>query len=168
MMNANATTIEAPDPGASGVRRIAPERIRNAHDNPAAELERLRYVADRLRLMASCPPDVLPHGRWLEIVDHELNEFANVLFRHFAHEEDGGYFAELLLECPSFESRVRSLAREHDVVTDDVEQILNAVCSAAPRPLIEARIVGLLNRIEAHEEAENEIVQEALLVDLGG
>ena len=141
---------------------------RSAPTPPFQEHARLAFLADRLRLMALCPPDVVAERRWLELIHTEINDLGNVLFRHFAFEEHGGYFAEVLLEHPSLADCISRLEHEHDMMTAELEAILNLLCGKPSRSVVAARIVALLDTFAAHEQTENQLAQDAVLVDLGG
>ncbi len=97
------------------------------------------------------------------------------LREHFETEENdeaGGYMRAALRAAPYLERRAGHLREQHDEFTRRISKIREALHDAAPELLpwseLQANMQALVKELLAHDEAENEILSEAFLDDLGG
>ena len=134
------------------------EQIRREHD----ELRQLlgsvrRTLADRLETVAS--------------VAEKLSELCEHVETHFAEEETGGFFDQVLEKEPRFGERTQALQNEH-------VQLLAAVRKLAETSRAEGdsddwwlRVEGEFHEFSKdlmrHESKENELLQDTLSVDIG-
>lgn len=105
----------------------------------------------------------------LEILK-QLESMSQHLERHFANEEAGGYMEEALALAPRFSSQAAQLLKQHAHLNQSFAQLLSAAQRVKDSPeswsCLTQQIVELLKKLEAHEAAENRIMQEAFNVDL--
>lgn len=128
-------------------------------------------LADRLRqTVAVVPRTEMPV--WLDELRERLSHFRAHLIKHMAMEEEDGYMAEVLERRPSLASRVTLLQHQHRQIRrllDDLHQLLEDM--TADQLLLAQdcgrRIDSLLDTIQRHEDAENDLVQFVFTEDLG-
>lgn len=134
--------------------------IHDEHERLEALLAELQWVL------------VKPSDTHLSIVKELMDELAVLLREHFAHEEEGGYFSELVDSRPAFAARVERLRQEHREMLAAVENINRQLRHADSTPLwfamIETDFTSFLHRCELHQHEENGMVQEGYLIDEGG
>jgi hypothetical protein len=104
------------------------------------------------------------------VVIRELSRMQEHLERHFALEEEGGYLEEALAMAPRLGPQASKLLAQHA----EFKQAMFKLVAAAERsrktpalwPRLARQIEELLKRLEAHESAENRIIQAGFNVDL--
>ncbi len=100
-----------------------------------------------------------------------LEGFDSALREHFAVEEEGGYFADVLKVAPRLSRRAARLEQNHREFSERLEALLALVQYAIDaRDAWERVTTGVerfLRELRAHEDDENELVREAFMVDLG-
>lgn len=128
-------------------------------------------LADRLRQTVAVVPRVATPV-WLNELRDRLGHFRAHMIKHMAMEEEGGYMAEVLERRPGLALRVGALQHQHRQVRrllDDLHQLLGEM--AADQLLLAQdcgrRIDSLLDTIQRHEDAENDLVQFVFTEDLG-
>ncbi len=95
-------------------------------------------------------------------------DFEGVLIEHFAIEEQGGYFAEVLAVAPRLSGRVSRLKRNHPAFRRRLTRLRKHIPDPTIAwPEVEARVAALLKALADHESAENDLVHEAFMQDLG-
>jgi hypothetical protein len=97
-----------------------------------------------------------------------IEEFECQLILHLAAEEAEEFFGSLVTEQPSLLLRVERLQAEHGRMAEALDQVLESAKSGAPGPELAERITRFLNWFDAHEHAENALMQEFFLLDQGG
>jgi hypothetical protein len=99
-----------------------------------------------------------------------LADLARELPQHFAHEERGGYFSDVIAVAPRLSKRANELLGDHDDFLRLSSDVLELAKSAGASPEkwseVQASYAALEARILAHESAENELVQEAFMSDV--
>ena len=136
------------------------------HDETLSQHRRLRLVADRLRLLVMAPSEALPEPRMRSLFVAEVSHFADGLAAHFAHEEDGGYMRTVIVERPDLHETISALEGEHAELTRHISDVLAALERDAMAQ-IGAELRGMLDRFEAHERKENQLIQSTFNTDLG-
>ena len=100
-----------------------------------------------------------------------LEGFDPALREHFAVEEEGGYFADILKVAPRLSRRAARLEQNHKEFSKRLQSLLALVRYAVDAPddweRVTARVEGFLQALRAHEDEENELVREAFMDDLG-
>ena len=108
-------------------------------------------------------------------VDHEttitnLVTLVEFLGRHFAHEEgQGGLFEMVVQMNPRLQRRAEMLASEHAALLRSAERlfVLARMSYHGVRPSLQTGIDDLVARLKQHEEDEHDMLQMALLTDMG-
>jgi len=97
-------------------------------------------------------------------------ELQRHLLDHLRQEEDQGALDEALSFAPRFHAEVRRLAGEHPGLAGDLREILVTARAALRNPadwgVIAVETESFLQRLSAHETAENRVLQEAFDTDL--
>jgi hypothetical protein len=118
---------------------------------------------DRLHLMVDCTGTALPSDRVLALLTEDVRELRHHLAEHFMWEESGGYLDSVTKRRPELSERVAELRNQH-------AEFLRLFDAALRSPeLAELRRVTseVLTGLRAHEAAENELVHEAAVEELG-
>ena len=129
------------------------------------EHQELRLAADRLRLLAAAPSGVLSAKGLRSVVDAELRAFAERLGKHFEMEETGVYLG--LGFHPELGHQSAVLLRQHGELAEQLAELLGEVEAGARLASIRKKIHRFLERLGSHEAAENALIQEAFLRDIG-
>lgn len=100
-----------------------------------------------------------------------LEAFDPVLREHFADEERGGYFSEVLRAAPRLSRRAERLAENHIELRERLEKLLDLTQKAADAPdrwqKVTTGLAEFVKTLRAHEDEENDLVREAFMDDLG-
>lgn len=123
-------------------------------------------------LIATIEQTLAQRTATLEQVGRHLAMLGDRLVRHFAFEEDGGYFSEALLQAPRLVAKANALLEQHPKMVrftremvaevEGVEHPTEAWWQETDRRFREFRDVLL-----AHEQEENILIQEAFSRDIG-
>lgn len=97
-----------------------------------------------------------------------IEEFEDLLIPHFAAEQAEEFFGSLVTEEPRLLQRVERLQAEHWEMAEALDRIAEFARGLPPGPLLAARLTQLLDSFDTHEHAENELMQDFLLLDKGG
>lgn len=101
-----------------------------------------------------------------------LTSLRDAVAVHFADEEEGGYFSDILEMAPRFGTAVDELHRQHADFLDrfdlSIAQLDAGDCPAEVWRETSRHVEVLLEELEQHEHREIEIVQSAFDDDLGG
>jgi hypothetical protein len=89
------------------------------------------------------------------------------LSQHFAAEERDAYFGTIVLEQPSLLPRVAVLKAEHGAMLRTIAELGAIAADDHRRSELSAPALRLIARFQAHEHAENELLQEYFLRDEG-
>jgi iron-sulfur cluster repair protein YtfE (RIC family) len=102
-----------------------------------------------------------------------LGQLGDRLVKHFATEEDGGYFAEALAHAPQLISKANQLLAQHPKMRAQARQI---TIETQPPPVGGAdawweetsrRFLAFREELLKHEGRENVLLQEAYGRDIG-
>lgn len=98
-----------------------------------------------------------------------LGGLSVTLSSYFDAEENGGYFAGIVDDCPAFKIRISSLEETHEYLLHSIASALRIADRAeqSQMPALANRIDRILSDLERHEHAENELVQDFFLNDQG-
>lgn len=112
-----------------------------------------------------------PSVAHLAIIREFMDELAVLLADHFAHEEAGGYFEELVDRNPAAAAHVERLREQHRQMLASVQNINRQLRHADNTPLwfavIRTAFSDFVRRCEAHQHEENSMMQEGYLRDDG-
>ena len=117
-------------------------------------------------------PSVGLHQK-LSSMHFTLKSFQRHLDRLMSMEEEGGYMALVAETKPNLCSRVDQLAMDHDSFRESIEELLpevEALCQYSSEGYedICEQIYQLLDRVDQHDHAEVELLNDAFLFDEGG
>lgn len=130
------------------------------------EHERLEFLIAEIRWVLIEPSEL-----HLRLFKGLMGELVPLLEDHFAHEEEGGYFAELIEIAPELSERVEQLRLEHGEMLATVRAINSRLQFADSTPnwfsAIRSDFTDFLQRCEAHQHEENAMAQEGYLRDTG-
>jgi len=129
------------------------------HDALRATVARMRGLCDALS-DENRPP--------LVEIDRLLNRFSADLSANFATEEQDGYFASLVAARPECDALVAHLHAEHVLLSDAIDTLRNRARTGRKNPQLGVLLGRTLDQFQAHERAENRLLQEFFLLDDGG
>lgn len=99
-----------------------------------------------------------------------IGELQMYLRTHFEHEEQGGYFHELIEDAPRLKTQVDELLTQHPTLLQLVEQMAAAASGetrAGWRQAIRAQFEDFLAQFIEHEHQENRLLQDGYAQDIG-
>lgn len=104
-------------------------------------------------------------------VSDQLAQLADQLIKHFAGEEEGGYFVEALRDAPRLVSRANRLMLQHPKMTAEARQLAGVADSDITPGLwwqqTHEQFVAFKEELLKHEKKEDHLIQEALNRDIG-
>ncbi len=107
-------------------------------------------------------------GRQRVQVEEQLASFDAALNLHFAQEEDGGYFSDVLAVAPRLSRRATKLEQAHAGLRRQVAELRARVADTATAwDDLQDRFRLLFGELRSHEVAEDDLVHEAFKRDLG-
>jgi Mg2+ and Co2+ transporter CorA len=144
------------------IKSIA-EQLQQEHQMIGAAAKELKDLVERR--------PASPHeeqSSWLNSVRDSLLSLGSHLKTHFAFEEFGGFMEEVVSASPNASPQVERLKQDHQTILAESERL----CRMARRGSSEIsqlrkKIFHLLELLNRHEHAENELVQRVLMDDLG-
>jgi hypothetical protein len=159
----------------SGLSNLAPSRlgetaagvrVREQHGTIRSGLRSIEAVL--AKLAAASEPGADQAARAIQ----RLEGLARELRKHFAEEEtDNGIFAKALAGAPRLERKVLALRKEHAPLALEVERILQDAGYAGLAPdawgKVAAKFSAFAQALRHHETAENRLLSDAYLQDLG-
>ena len=125
----------------------------------------LREIVDQLENVCRSSGDggAQPAAHHAQLIE----QFRNLLFKHFAAEEDPGYFGTLVKAMPALGGEISRLCMEHQVFRLEVQRLIELSGAANKRDEFGVRLASLLDRFREHERSENLLIQEYFLRDDG-
>ena len=100
-----------------------------------------------------------------------LQELRALMAPHFREEEaPGGFFEIVSTQASRHLGAVRQLEQEHAALLSEIDGVAERAraCLMGPVAEILKQAKALVRRIESHESRENELLIDALYVDVGG
>jgi hypothetical protein len=137
------------------------EKIRAEHFALGQRVRRLEAEFQQRQREAS-------GAAWADNLLELLDEFDRELREHFAFEERGGYFSEILAAAPRLAPRVARLKEHHVEFGEYCGRLLDAARNAASESDwddVQTRAEALLMALREHEAEENELVSKAFADD---
>jgi len=100
-----------------------------------------------------------------------LRQLAENLRKHFLHEEQGGYFAEVVEQAPRMQGEIDRLLVQHEEFSRDLDAMCRIANSGDAAGAwwfdLAERFEEFVERFIDHEHAENGLLQEAYGRDIG-
>lgn len=146
------------EPSRSEISLIA-EAVRDDHAELQCMMMRLRKLSDASQ-QDRTPADPEPAAL--------LEDFEDLLLIHFAAEEAEEFFGSLVTDQPRLLDRLSRLQREHGELAGMADELIEFARREPHLNELSARIECFLDRLDAHEHAENALMQELILLDEGG
>jgi iron-sulfur cluster repair protein YtfE (RIC family) len=148
-----------------------PTLIKNIAEQLQQEHQMIGVAAKELKDLVERP--VSPHeeqSNWPNSIRDSLLSLGSHLKTHFAFEEFGGFMEEVLGASPNASPQVERLKQDHQTILAESERLCRmtregSLSSEASQ--LRKKILHLLELLNRHEHAENELVQRVLMDDLG-
>ena len=86
---------------------------------------------------------------------------------YFDAEESSGYFGTIRTDCPELQTKVVALEHAHTHLRDAVASLRRLARKGTAAADLSHRISLVIDDFEAHEHAENGLLQEFFLRDQG-
>jgi len=106
-----------------------------------------------------------------EEVVQMLGQLGDRLVKHFALEEEGGYFAEALAGAPQLISRANELLHQHPRMSAEARKLIELSDKVSDAQqwwkATRTRFEAFRSELLKHEQLENSLLQEAYQRDLG-
>ena len=123
-------------------------------------------------LLARIEQSLAERTATIDEVSDLLGQLGDRLVKHFAMEEDGGYFAEVLLHAPQLISKANALLAQHPKMCAQAKEITVEVSAREPAGDDWWEHTGELFRafreeLNRHEKQEDGLLQEAYSRDIG-
>jgi len=144
------------------IKNIA-EQLQQEHQMIGAAAKELKDLVER---------PVSPHEEqsgWLNSLRDSLLSLGSHLKTHFAFEEFGDFMEEVVGASPNASPQVERLKQDHQTILAESERLCRIARGGSPSEISQLRkkILHLLELLNRHEHAENELVQRVLMDDLG-
>ena len=143
---------------ACGEVSLIADAVRDDHFALERMIERLRGLTDAA--LHGWPADRDPAAL--------IEEFEDLVLLHFAAEEAEEFVGSLVTDQPRLLGRVERLQQEHGELATALDDLLELARSKPRATELAARLEGFLARLDAHEHAENALMQELITIDEGG
>jgi len=143
------------------IKSIA-EQLQREHQMIGAAAKELKDLVER--------PVSPAQSGWLNSVRDSLLSLDSNLKTHFAFEEFGGFMEEVVGVSPHSSPQVERLKQDHQTIHAESEKLCRMASGGAPSSetsQLRKKILRLLELLNRHEHAENELVQRVLMDDLG-
>jgi signal transduction histidine kinase len=135
------------------------EVVRDDHAELERMIARLRALSD-VPVQERTPADPEPAAL--------IEQFEDLLLIHFAAEEAEEFFGSLVTDQPWLLDRIGRLQREHGQLATALDDLLEFARSEPRVTELTAHVERFLGRLDAHERAENALMQDLILLDEGG
>jgi hemerythrin-like domain-containing protein len=114
-------------------------------------------IADIDAILLITTPSRIPSSLFPRLADLEV-----ALEAHFAHEEDGGLFEQLVEEAPETAVAAAALLREHRRLRARTAALRTRALVAGGGPALATSVRRLLRDLVRHESRENELLLAVL------
>lgn len=121
-----------------------------------------RSIREATQLLEAAPD--------LPVLLARLASFRSLLVAHFGSEESpGGFFDTVRESAGRHVGKVAALAREHETLLEAADRLAASAraCLAGPVADTLRQASAFAERLRQHEVAENELLVDALYVDIG-
>lgn len=143
------------------IKSIA-EQLQQEHQMISAAAKELKDLVER-----PVSPREGDSG-WMNSVRDSLLSLDSHLKTHFAFEEFGGFMEEVVSVSPNSSPQVERLKQEHQTIHAESDTLCRMASGGSQQTSeLRKRTLHLLELLNRHEHAENELVQRVLMDDLG-
>lgn len=106
-----------------------------------------------------------------EEIEGLLRDFLNTLIVHFTHEEEEGFFDEIVARAPNLGPQAGKLCIEHTQLLKEATDLCHFADAGCPSLVwwreLRSRCHGLSRKLMRHESEENMLLQQAHQDDIG-
>jgi hypothetical protein len=141
----------------------------------ASQLEHqiLDHVKQALRITLDWKTPSIGLPRKMSSVQFTMKSFSRHLLRMLELEERDGYLTVVLESKPNLDTRIKRLQREHREFRQQLQEMAPTIAALTALPEDEfefvcTQISELLDRVDQHDMAEIELLQDTLMHDEGG
>lgn len=103
---------------------------------------------------------------WVDL-DRVLTELDHCLHSHFEFEETGGYMSEVVRRMPGKQATVQSLVDQHQQLAATLKETRHLVVDREDEERVRELLAGWLELLATHEATENELMQDAFMLEFG-
>jgi len=143
--------------------------------NPEGRVDTERFFEEHERIetiLAELDTALANRDRQPKEVIRLLTELPVHLEAHFAFEEAGRFFDEGMLRAPHLQTKADKILSEHAPLVEAAKSLAAHAAGEEPGSpdwweRVRERYLALKNDLTRHEHAENDLVQEAYVQDLG-
>lgn len=133
----------------------------------------LEHVKQALRVTLDWKAPIVSMPRKLSSLQFTLRSFRRHLDRVMTIEEEGGYMSELADLQPNLQSRIDALSGDHNRFRVRVDRLVHELDDVhgweeERFDRLCAQIRDLLDEVDRHDAVEIDLLQESLLIDVGG
>lgn len=133
------------------------DELRQAH---AALLQDLRSLDEAVRPTT---------GEGLAQLLERLGATRTHISAHFRFEEQNGYMDVVRKREPRLERAIQHLIVEHQQITQTLDALVEqAMAMASPTATFREKARGWIERVRRHEAHENDLIQDAFNLVIGG
>jgi hypothetical protein len=148
-----------------------PTLIKNIAEQLQQEHQMIGAAAKDLRKLVEQPVSLdEEESNWLSLVRDSLLSLGSHLKTHFAFEEFGGFMEEVVGALPNASPQVEYLKQDHQTILAESERLCRMARGGSPSSetsQLRKNILHLLELLNRHEHTEIELIQEALMNDIG-
>jgi hypothetical protein len=139
----------------------------------AVEHEALRHIIGALRTVLDWKPTAGDVSRKLSSLRFIIQSFQRHLERLMALKEQDGYMTEALAEKPNLAEKIEALLHDHDQFEESMHRLVLQLEHISPTDKAKFDSVcldleELLIKLDDHHRREADLMQEAVLRDVGG
>jgi len=127
----------------------------------------LRADLSCLRTAASPETNPTPDAELRVVLRQGLARLQEKLRQHFAFEEEGGFLEPVITARPGLSRTVFRLLRQHAEIIVELEHLESGFDTAASLVQVRASVLRIIEVVDKHEVEETDLLQQALLEDLG-
>ncbi len=146
-----------------------------AESGSARNFEAVLEQHHRLReLLSAIETRLVEQSGTFEEVCGLLAKLGDQLVKHFATEEEGGYFSEALEHAPRLFERANALMAQHPLMLREAKALADLAPGGGDPAAIEkwwaetrSRFLAFKAELMRHEHHENVVLQEAFHTDIG-
>jgi hypothetical protein len=137
------------------------------------EQQTLKHIREALRVTLNWELARVGLSRKISSVGFTAKSFQRHLERVLSLEEDGGYMEVVRDEMPNWYCKVETLRADHDRFRHQMQRIIKQFHDLATNDEVWfnglcCELKQLLEDLEEHERHETDLLQDVLLVDVGG
>ena len=149
-----------------------PTKVGEVRDDVLREHRELMELITSLQEKAARYSD--DAERWSEELGEILMPLRTTLHRHFTAEEEGPFAKDFPEAFPHLAGKLEDLMGEHRDLMDRIDHLLREVNESSERAgkaevqRIRKDVHAFIEAIRVHEAAENNLLQDAYLEDIGG